>query len=65
MNSHITGLRVAGTVLGLIALAQFGRLLVRPEVIVAGHQLPLWPSVLAFVFLGALSIWMWMLTRAK
>ena len=30
----------------------------------AGHRMPLWPSVLAFVLLSALSIWMWRLARA-
>jgi hypothetical protein len=63
MNSQITGLRVASVVFGLIALAQFVRLVVRPEVLVAGHPLPLWPSVLAFIVLGGLSLWLWTLAR--
>jgi hypothetical protein len=46
MKSHITGLRVASVVFGLIALAQLVRLVIRPEVLVAGHPMPLWPSVL-------------------
>jgi hypothetical protein len=63
MNSHITGLRVASVVFGLMALAQLGRLVLRPEVLVAGHTMPLWPSVLAFIMLGGLSLWMWKLAR--
>jgi hypothetical protein len=59
MSSHILGLRVAGAVFGLMSLAQLARLVIRPEVLVAGHALPLWPSVLAFVILGGLSAWMW------
>jgi hypothetical protein len=62
MNSKNVGLRVAGIVFGLMSLAQLGRLLIRPEVVVAGHHMPLWPSVLAFLVLGALSIWMWRLS---
>jgi hypothetical protein len=58
MNSQILGLRVASVVFGLMSVAQLVRLVIRPEVIVAGYRMPLWPSVLAFLFLGGLSIWM-------
>jgi hypothetical protein len=63
MSSQILGLRVAGIVFGLMSLAQFARLIIRPEVLVAGHMMPLWPSALAFVFLGGLSLWLWKLSR--
>jgi hypothetical protein len=63
MNSKITGLRVASIVFGLMAIAQLVRLVIRPEVLVAGHPMPLWPSVLACIILGSLSVWMWKLTR--
>ena len=63
MNSQVLGLRVAGTLFGLMALAQLARLVIQPEVLVAGHQMPLWPSGLAFLILGGLSIWMWKLAR--
>ena len=58
MNSQITGLRVAGTIFGLMCLAQLARLIIRPEIIVAGYPMPLWPSMVAVVVLGGLSIWM-------
>jgi hypothetical protein len=63
MNSQTTGLRVASVVFGLMAIAQLVRLAIRPEVLVAGHSMPLWPSVLAFIILGGLSLWMWKLAR--
>ena len=63
MNSQTTGLRVASVVFGLMAIAQLVRLLIRPEVLVAGYSMPLWPSVLALIILGGLSIWMWKLAR--
>lgn len=63
MRSQITGLRVASIVFGLIAIAQLARLVMRPEVWVAGSPMPLWPSALAFIVLGALSLWMWKLTN--
>ena len=59
MNSQITGLRVASVIFGLIAIPQLVRLAIRPEVLVAGHPIPLWPSVLAIIIFGGLSISMW------
>jgi len=64
MSSQTTGLRVAGIVFGLMAIAQLVRLVIRPEVLVAGYSMPLWPSVVAFVILAGLSLWMWKLARA-
>ena len=59
MSSPIVGLRVAAVVFGLVCLAQIGRLIVRPAILVAGHELPLWPSVVAAVVAGFLAVWMW------
>ena len=63
MKSMVLGLRVASVVFGLISLAQLARLLIRPQVMVAGHEIPLWPSALAFVILSGLSLWMWKLVN--
>jgi O-antigen/teichoic acid export membrane protein len=63
MNSQITGLRVAGIVFGLMSLAQLLRLIIQPTVIVAGHLLPLWPSILAFLILASLCFWLLQLTH--
>jgi hypothetical protein len=65
MNSQITGLRVASVVFGLIAIPQLVRLVIRPEVLVAGYSMPMWPSVLALIILGGLSISMWKLARTS
>lgn len=51
-------------IFGLMAIAQLGRLAMHPEVIVAGHIVPLWPSMVAVIVLGALSMWLWKLTRS-
>ena len=61
MDSKILGLKVASFIFGLISLAQLLRLVMRAEIIVAGYQLPLWPSALAFAILGGLSLWLWKL----
>jgi hypothetical protein len=63
MNSQTEGLLVASVVFGLMAIAQLARLVIRPEVIVAGHSMPLWPSVVVFIVLGGLRLWMWKLAR--
>jgi hypothetical protein len=63
MNSQITGLRVASVVFGLMAIAQLLRLVMRPEVLVPGHPMPLWPSGLACIILSGLSAWLWKLAR--
>jgi hypothetical protein len=65
MKSQILGLKVASIIFGLMCLAQLMRLVVRPEVLIAGHHVPLWPSGLAFIILGGLSLWLWKLSRAK
>lgn len=58
MNAQTTGLRVAGVVFGILCLLQLARLIIRPEVLVEGHIVPLWPSALAVLVLGGLSIWL-------
>jgi hypothetical protein len=58
MRSQVVGLRVAGIVFGLMAVAQVVRLLIRPDVLVNGHHLPLWPSALALVILSGLCVWL-------
>jgi hypothetical protein len=63
MNSPILGLKVAGIIFGLMCLAQLVRLVIHPVVLIAGHQLPLWPSGLALAILAGMSIWMWKLAR--
>ena len=63
MNSPIWGLRVASVIFGLMTLAQLVRLVIQPQVLVAGYEMPLWPSALALVILGGLAFWMWKLAR--
>ena len=65
MNSQILGLRVASAVFGLMSIAQLLRLVIQPEVLVAGHWMPLWPSALAAVILAGLSLWLWKLSRMR
>ena len=61
MNSLIVGLRVAGTVFGIVGLGHLLRLLMRWEFLIAGWQVPFWLSGLGLVFAGGMSLWMWKL----
>jgi hypothetical protein len=63
MNSQILGMRVAGTVFGVVGLGHLLRLVTKAEVLVAGHQLPVWLSGLGVVIAGGLSLWLWNLSR--
>lgn len=58
MHTQVVGLRVAAILFGLMSVAQVLRLLLRADVLVNGHPLPLWPSALAAVILGGLSVWL-------
>ena len=63
MYSRIAGLQVAGAIFALVCLVQLLRLLTQAEVLVNGYALPLWPNAIALVIAGALSFWMFMLSR--
>ena len=63
MNSQDIGLRVASIVFGVLAVVQLLRLALRPEVLVNGTVIPLWPSIIAVIVLAALCAWLWALTR--
>ena len=62
MLSPRLGLQVASLVFALFCLGQLTRVIVRPEILVAGHLLPLWPSMIAVVVAGFLAWWMWRFT---
>ena len=64
MNSPVCGLRIAGSVFGLMCLGQLTRLLTRLDIVVAGRHLPLWLSAVAVVVLAALCIWLWRISFA-
>ena len=50
---------VAAILFWLIALAQLLRVLLQVEVTAGGVNIPFWISILAFVVLAALGIWLW------
>ena len=63
MNSPIVGLRVAGTIFGLMCAGQLIRLVTKVPITIAGYAVPVGLSVFGFLFMGLLSLWMWRLAR--
>jgi hypothetical protein len=61
MKATSIGLRTAATIFGLVCIMQLIRLFSRADVMIAGHEIPLWPSVFAALVTGGLSIWLWRL----
>ncbi len=50
---------VSAILFWLIALGQLLRFLLQVRVTAGSHDVPLWPSGVAFIVLGALGIWLW------
>ncbi|WP_040548440.1 hypothetical protein [Pedosphaera parvula] len=64
-NSQSLGLRIAGALFGLIAVAHLFRLVMHQDIILAGYRFPLWSSVIAFLFFAGLAVWLFELARSK
>lgn len=56
---------VAAILFWLLALAQLLRVLLRVDVRAGEVHIPLWVSILAFIVLAALGIWLWRERRAS
>jgi len=65
MNSTIIGLRTAGTVFAIVCAAQLLRVVTHVDILVAGHPLPVWMSIVACAMAGGLSLWMWRLSTGS
>jgi hypothetical protein len=62
MKSKIVGLRVSGTIFGIIALIHLARLITGVPVNIAGNSLPMWMNIVGFIATCFLCIWLWSLT---
>ena len=57
-NKKNTGLRVAGTLCGLIAIVHLIRLALGVEITAGGRVIPLWMSAIAMIAAGGLAVWL-------
>ena len=62
MNSPQLGLRIAGTIFGLVCLAHLVRLFLPFSVMVGSHAVPVWLSAAGFIVTGLLAFWLWTLS---
>lgn len=62
MNSPQLGLRVAGSIFGLVCLAHLGRLVLQFQVMLGGYAVPVWINGIGFVVTGLLAFWLWRLS---
>jgi hypothetical protein len=62
MNSRTCGLRVASVIFGLICLAHLLRIVARFDIVLGGHFIGRKLSAIAVILMGALCIWLWMLS---
>ena len=62
MNSQIIGLRVAGTMFGIICIPHLVRLVTGFQILIGGHEIPIWLNGVVLVISGVLCIWLWWLS---
>jgi len=52
-----TALKVAGTIFLVVSIGHLLRLFLKFDIIIAGYVLPMWFSILGFIFPLLLSLW--------
>lgn len=64
MNSVTLGLRVAGTIFGLMSLAHLGRIVLQLQIEICGYEVPLWLNGVGLLITAFLCAWLWRLSSA-
>ena len=59
MNELIPGLRVAGTIFGIVAILHLLRVMTKVTVMINGWSLPAWINWMGFFGATFLCIWLW------
>ena len=65
MKSAAFGLRVAGTIFGIVGLIHLLRILTLCDVVIAGSSLPVWINFAGLGGAAFLCIWLWRLSYQK
>ncbi|MCX6270962.1 MAG: hypothetical protein NTU44_07030 [Bacteroidetes bacterium] len=59
------GIRIAGTIFGVVACIHLLRLITGISVTIGGWMLPMWINVLGFIACIILGAWLWKLSRQQ
>ena len=62
MNSKTFGLRLAGTIFGVVALIHLLRIITGVPVLIGGWSLPMWVNWMGLVATSLLSVILWKLS---
>ncbi|MEI6748591.1 MAG: hypothetical protein WCM93_05455 [Bacteroidota bacterium] len=62
MNSKTLGLRIAGSIFGVVALIHFLRLITGVEILIGGFSLPTWINWMGLIVTTFLCLWLWRLS---
>jgi hypothetical protein len=65
INSKILGLRVAGSIFGIVAVLHLLRVVTRVPMVIAGLLLPIWVNVMGFAGSGLICMWLWLLSVSR
>jgi hypothetical protein len=65
INSKILGLRVAGTIFGIVAALHLLRVVTGIPIAISGWMLPMWVNVMGFAGPGLLCVWLWLLSVSR
>jgi hypothetical protein len=65
MNSPRVGLRVAALIFGIVCLGHLWRALAHINVRLGAYDVPEWPSLVAVIASGLLTIWLWRLSTKR
>jgi hypothetical protein len=62
MKSKNAGLRIAGTIFGLVAVIHLLRLISGITVLIGDCSLPIWINIIGFIGTALLCTWLWKLS---
>ena len=65
MNTPSLGLRIAGTIFGIVAAGHAARLATRVPIVVGNWEVPFWLNWVGLVVAGGLCLWLWRLSFAS
>ena len=62
MKSETVGLRIAGSIFGVVAIAHLLRIITGIPVLIGEFLLPLWLNWMGLIATAILCIWLWILS---